>query len=102
MRLIAGETYEVMDWYGMLSFPAEYVGEIRNVNGNYLDRLLLVRRNDGREGAYGYAGCEIRTSFTARTGEVRTYLHATHYGNSLEELKHCTKRDLPPKWELVS
>jgi len=99
MQLVPGETYEVRDWYGMLSFEAEYVGVIRDANHQYPVNLHLVRRSPSTKGFYLYAGCEIRTTI-GRNGEVRPYLYATHYGNRIEELEHCGGRDRRPKWEL--
>ena len=98
MKLSPGQKYEVTDWYGMIVFEAEYVGPIRNFRGP--ERLHLLRRVKESPGGYVFAGCEIRIDVD-RDGNVKPFFYATHYGDSLEELSHCTGRDRVPKWGIV-
>lgn len=99
MRLIAGEAYNVTDWFGMHIYSAEYIGEIQNVNGYWNDKLQFLKITEPE--GYRYTACEIRPQVNRNTGEVDLYLHATHYGNNLEELKACTGLPRIPEWKLV-
>jgi hypothetical protein len=98
MQLVLGDTYNVLDTLGQVSFTARFLGKA--VDSNHIaDSLLVLERSDRVE-AWTLAGCELKCH-VEKDGEVVPYLYATHYGNTVEELARCGAIRLDPHWEIV-
>lgn len=98
MQLVLGHTYNVLDMLGQVSFTARFLGKAVDAN-RITDSLLVLERSDRVE-AWTLAGCELKCH-VEKDGEVIPYLHATHYGNTIEELAPSGVPRREPHWKIV-
>lgn len=98
MKLTKGGAYEVLDWYGMVTWQGTYKGMVQDSSTGR--RLHLVERDPGEWHGYKYGGCVVECS-VARDGLVCPYLKATHYGNTVGELEPATGNRVE-FWELMA
>lgn len=101
MKLIKGYSYPVTDWRGQAIYAAKYLGKVKDVNNQSPPPQMFLLEIEGRKGMpYKLAGCVLECHVNP-DGEVLPYLHATHYGNNLEDFRKCgVAKYVPPKWEL--
>jgi hypothetical protein len=102
MRLTPGSRYPVTDWYGMVVFEAEYRGRVRAVpvQGSVLHLLERTPHDRTHTGCHKYVGCEVH-AHRDLDGEVKPYLCATHYGDTVAGLKPAVEPERIDSWELV-
>jgi hypothetical protein len=97
MQLVLGDTYNVLDTLGQVSFTARFLGKA--VDANRSNNSLLVLDRSDRVESWTLAGCELKCH-VEKDGEVVPYLCATHYGNTIEELSPPGGPRREPHWEL--
>lgn len=101
-HLIVGQTYYIVDWYGMMGFKAVYRGIAKDKTYAVYPGLLVFERDD--EGFSRFAGVipeanfghDYKTGYTA----IGIHLRASYYGESVKTLKHVAGRHTPPEFAL--
>ena len=99
ITLVLGETYFVMDFYGMLGFDAVYCGI---AEADYGNQILVFERIEKSNGCYPFAGVVPEFGFDLDRREktkntlIWLSLRASHYGQSVETLRHVNHREIPP------
>lgn len=103
LTLILGETYSVVDFYGMICFDAVYRGiaEAEGYGHDGDDELLVFKRAKKDKGCHRFAGVVPEVGFDpdyrgkTKNAVLGFTLRATYYGNSVEKLRRVTQRDIP-------
>ena len=103
MKLIVGNSYGVLDYHMQVEFAARFLGKATDSNRLIPigKQLFVLEREDKHTEAWTLAGCEVRCHVD-KEGEVHPYLHATHYGNTVESLAPNGVMRRDPVWKLSS
>lgn len=105
LELKVGNTYDIVDWYGMMGMEGTYVG-VGSDEANHGPKILVfsfVPRWDGAP-PIRYAGCVpeafVSKGYGGDPDGVGINLRVHYYGDSIGTLKHVTDFKKEPRWEI--
>ncbi len=105
LELIVGNTYGIVDWFGMMGMEGTYIGVARD-EANYGSDVLVFSFVSMFKDAppIRYAGCtvdaHIGKGYNGEPDKVGVTMRAAYYGDTVAGLKHVTDHRKEPRWEI--